>query len=169
MLKQRLAWVTYINCRQGGFESVISYKECFIAAYKNYKDEGNPEKDDEPRVMDFFVGLDKVWYGDFKNHILNCIDTGTLKSPEDVATVHGWVANWRKTHQVRERLGTRTAFVTNGDTENEKKTKKELTPEEKFAKMKCFRCGERDTLRLIARIKIKIKGKMKKSRKDKLM
>jgi hypothetical protein len=37
-LKQRSAWVTYINCRQGGFESVISYKERFIAAYKNYKD-----------------------------------------------------------------------------------------------------------------------------------
>jgi hypothetical protein len=168
-LKQRSAWVTYIDCCQGGFESVISYKERFIAAYKNYKDEGNPEKDDEARAMDFFDGLDKVWYGDFKNHILNCIDTGTLKSPEDVATVHGWVTNWQKTHQVRERLGTGTAFVTTGDTENEKKTKKELTPEEKLAKMKCFRCGERDTLRLIARIKIKIKGKMKKSRKDKLM
>jgi hypothetical protein len=34
-LKQRSAWVTYVNCRQGGFESVISYKERFIAAYKS--------------------------------------------------------------------------------------------------------------------------------------
>jgi hypothetical protein len=84
-LKQRSAWVTYVNCHQGGFESVISYKEHFIAAYKNYKDEGNPEKDDDARAMDFFDGLDKVRYGDFKNHILNCINTGTLKSPEDVA------------------------------------------------------------------------------------
>jgi hypothetical protein len=33
-LKQRSAWVTYVNCRQGGFESVISYKERFVAAYK---------------------------------------------------------------------------------------------------------------------------------------
>jgi hypothetical protein len=122
---------------------VISYKERFITAYKNYKDEGNPEKDEESRVMDFFDGLDKVRYGDFKNHILNCIDTGTLRSPEDVATVHGWVANWRKTHQVRERLGTGTAFVTTGDSEAEKKTKKELTSEERLAKMKCFRCGEK--------------------------
>jgi hypothetical protein len=54
-LKQRLAWVTYINCHQGGFESVISYKERFIAAYKNYKDEGNPEKDEEARAMDFLT------------------------------------------------------------------------------------------------------------------
>ncbi len=66
---------------------MISYKEWFIAAYKNYKDEWNPEKDDEARAMDFFDGLDKTWYGDFKNHVLNCIDTGTLNAPEDVATV----------------------------------------------------------------------------------
>ncbi len=142
-LKQRSAWVTYVNCRQGGFKSLISYKERFIAAYKNYKDEGNPEKDDKARALDFFDGLDKVLYGDFKNHILNCIDTGTLKSPEDVATVHGWVANWRKTHQMRERLGTGTAFVTTGDSDTEKKTKKELNPEEKLAKIKCFRCKEK--------------------------
>jgi hypothetical protein len=32
VLKQRLAWVTYVNCLQGGFESVISYKERFVAA-----------------------------------------------------------------------------------------------------------------------------------------
>jgi hypothetical protein len=126
-LKQRSAWVTYVYCRQGGFESVISYKERFITAYKNYIDEGNPEKDDQAKAMDFFDGLDKVRYGDFKNHILNCIDTGTLNSPQDVSTVHGWVANWQKTHQVRERLGTGTAFVTTGDAESEKKTKKERT------------------------------------------
>jgi hypothetical protein len=48
---------------------------------KNYKDEGNPEKDEKSRAMDFFDGLDKVRYGDFKNHILNCIDTGTLMYP----------------------------------------------------------------------------------------
>jgi hypothetical protein len=60
-----------------------------------------------------------------------------------VATVHGWVANWRKTHQVRERLGMATAFVTTGDSEGEKKPKKELSPEEKLAKTKCFRCGEK--------------------------
>jgi hypothetical protein len=103
-LKQRSAWVTYVNSCQGGFKSVISFKEHFIAAYKNCIDEGNPEKDDEAKAMDFFDGLDKVRYGNFKNHILNCIDTGTLNSPQDVSTVHGWVANWRKTHQVREHL-----------------------------------------------------------------
>jgi hypothetical protein len=68
-LKQQLAWVTYVNCQQGGFESVISYKEQFFAVYKSYKDEGNPEKDDEAKAMDFFDELDKVIYGDFKNHI----------------------------------------------------------------------------------------------------
>jgi hypothetical protein len=57
--------------------------------------------------------------------------------------VHGWVANWRKTHQVRECLGTGTTFVTTGDTEKEKKKKKELTSEEKLTKMKCFCCKEK--------------------------
>jgi hypothetical protein len=59
-LKQRSAWVIYMNCHQGGFESVIAYKERFITACKNYTDEGNPEKDEESRAMDFFDGLDKV-------------------------------------------------------------------------------------------------------------
>jgi hypothetical protein len=120
-LKQRSAWVT---------ESMISYKERFIAAYKNYTDEGNPEKDEEARAMVFFDGLDKVRYGDFKNHNLKYIDTGTLKSPADVTMVRGWVTNWRKTHQVRECLGAGTAFVTTGDSDADKKTMKELTQEE---------------------------------------
>jgi hypothetical protein len=146
-LKQRLAWVSYVNCRQGGLESVISYKERFVAAYKNYKDEGNPEKDKESKAMDFFNGLDKVRYGDFKNHILNCIDTGTLKPPQDVSTVHNWAANWQKTHGVREKLGTGVAFVMTGDAENEKKGRKGI-PEERLAKMKCFKCGEKGHISL---------------------
>jgi hypothetical protein len=88
--------------------------------------------------MDFFDGPDKIRYGDIKNHILNCIDTGTLKAPEDVVTVHGWVANWRKTHQVRECLGTGTAFVMTADADEDKKIKKAPIPPEKLAKMKCF-------------------------------
>jgi hypothetical protein len=142
-LKLRSAWVTYVNCQQGGFESVISYKERFIAAYKNYKDEGNPEKDEKARAMDFFDGLDRVRYVDFKNHILNCMDTGMLQPPKDVSTVHNWVANWRKTHHVRERLGTGAAFVTTKDEGSGKKGRKNLSPEEKLAKMKCFKCGEK--------------------------
>jgi hypothetical protein len=110
---------------------------------KNYKDEGNPEKDEKSRAMDFFDGLDKVRYGDFKNHILNCIDAGMLQPPEDVSTVHNWVANWRKTHQVRERLGTGAAFVTTEGEGSGKKGCKEFSPEEKLAKIKCFKCGEK--------------------------
>jgi hypothetical protein len=42
---------------------------------------------------------------------------------------------------VRERLGTGAAFVTTEDEGSGKKGRKELSPEEKLAKMKCFRCG----------------------------
>jgi hypothetical protein len=83
-----------------------------------------------------------VRYGDFKNHILNCIDTGTLKAPADVATVHGWVANWRKTNQVRERLGSGAAFVTTAVSDRDKKSNKETT-KEWLAKNKCFHCKEK--------------------------
>ncbi len=44
-IKQRLAHVTHLNCRQGGFESLVSYKERHILAYKSYFDKGNPEID----------------------------------------------------------------------------------------------------------------------------
>jgi hypothetical protein len=88
--------------------------------------------------MDFFDGLEKVCYGNFKNHILNCIDTGTLKPPEDVSTVHNWVATWRKTPQVRECLRTGAAYVTTGDAGGEKKAGKE-----KLAKIKCYKCKEK--------------------------
>jgi hypothetical protein len=40
-------------------------------------------------------------------------------------------------------LGTGTAFIMTADADGEKKTKKELTPEEKLAKMRCFRCREK--------------------------
>jgi hypothetical protein len=64
-IKQRSARVTYLNCRQGGFESLVSYKERHVAAYKSYHDEGNLEIDETSRDMDFFDGLDKTKYGDF--------------------------------------------------------------------------------------------------------
>jgi hypothetical protein len=51
-IKQRSACVTYLNCRQGGFESLVSYKERHVSAYKSYYDEGNPEIDEAARAMD---------------------------------------------------------------------------------------------------------------------
>jgi hypothetical protein len=69
-----------------------------------------------------------------------------LKPPEDVSTVHNWVAGWRKTHGVRERLGTGAAFVTMEDVGGKKKGGKDLSPEEKLAKIKSYRCKEKGNI-----------------------
>ncbi len=82
----------------------MSYKERHVAAYKSYHDEGNPEIDEASRAMDFFDGLDRLKYGDFINHIMNCIETGTLAPPKDLSTVYGWVSNWKRTHNIRDRV-----------------------------------------------------------------
>jgi hypothetical protein len=53
------------NVRQGGFESVISYKQQYSNAIKAYHDQGNPTKDDADQAMDFFHGLvpkPKRWF-----------------------------------------------------------------------------------------------------------
>jgi hypothetical protein len=83
-----------------------------VAAYKSYHDEGNPEIDEKSRAIDFFDGLDKTKYGDFINHIMNCIETGTLEPPKDLSTVYGWASNWRRTHNIKDRVTQAAAFVT---------------------------------------------------------
>jgi hypothetical protein len=142
-IKQRSARVTYLNCHQGGFESLVSYKERHVAAYKSYKDEGNPEIDEASRAMDFFDGLDRLKYGDFNNHIMNCIETGTLTPPKDLSTVYGWASNWKRTHNVKDRTSQAAAFVT---TEEKDKQGTHDTPpklEKDWTNVKCFRCKKK--------------------------
>jgi hypothetical protein len=79
-----------------------------------------------------------------------------LKPPEEVSTVNGWVANWQKTHQGWERLGTSMAFVMAGETED-KNSGKELSVEEKLKKIRCFRCKEKGHIALNCPQKNKMK------------
>ena len=52
------ARATYQQMRQGGYESIIAYKERFNNALKAYTDQGNPVMKSEDIAMDFFRGLD---------------------------------------------------------------------------------------------------------------
>jgi hypothetical protein len=117
-IKQRSARITYLNCRQGGSDSLISYKERHVVAYKSYHDEGNPEIDEKSRALDFFDGLDKTKYGDCVNHIMNSIETGTLAPPKDLSTVYSWASNWRRMHNVKDRVTQAAAFVATEEKEN---------------------------------------------------
>jgi hypothetical protein len=92
--------------------------------------------------MDFFDGLDKSKYGDFMNHIINCIETGTLAPPKDLSTVYGWASNWKRTHNVRDRVLQAAAFV--ATEEKEKKGTPETPKVEKdWTNIKCFRCKKK--------------------------
>jgi hypothetical protein len=116
-----------------------------VVAYKSYHDEGNPDIHEKSRAMDFFDGLDKTKYGDFVNHIMNCIETGTLAPPKDLSIVYGWALNWRRTHNVKDRVTQAAAFVTTEEKEKQgtpeapapTKTEKDLT------NVKCFRCKKK--------------------------
>jgi hypothetical protein len=92
--------------------------------------------------MDFFDGLDRSKYGDFINHIMNCIETGTLAPPKDLSTVYGWASNWKRMHNVRDRVSQAAAFVTME--EKEKKGTPEVPKLEKdWTNIKCFRCKKK--------------------------
>lgn len=44
----------YKNCKQGGFESLVTYRERFDAAHKSLVDAGNAAVADNDQAMDFF-------------------------------------------------------------------------------------------------------------------
>jgi hypothetical protein len=54
------------SIKQGGFESVISYKQRWKNALQAYHDQKNPTKSDEDHAIDFFYGLDNGRYTEFK-------------------------------------------------------------------------------------------------------
>jgi hypothetical protein len=55
-----MARANYQMIHQGGYESIIAYKECFNIALKSYENQGNKKLDPPAIVMDFFFGIDNV-------------------------------------------------------------------------------------------------------------
>ncbi len=101
--------------RQGGYESLVSYRKRHDAALKVYIDQKNPDIDDMDQAMDFFDGLDNAQYTQFKTDIHNAMTSKTMAPPVDVNTVYDMACNWVKTQSV-QRQGTSTTFVTTLDT-----------------------------------------------------
>ncbi len=54
------ARANYQMIQQGGYESIIAFKERFNFALKAYEDQGNKKLDDPHIAMDFFRGLDNA-------------------------------------------------------------------------------------------------------------
>jgi len=91
------ARTTYKNLRQGGFESIIAYKECFNAALKAYNDQKNPKMEDGDIAMDFFHGLDNARYVSFKPEIINALTAGSIVQPKDLNSMYLLTNQWLKT------------------------------------------------------------------------
>jgi hypothetical protein len=121
VVKKRSARKEYQALRQGGCESLISYRERYDAALKVYQDQGNPALDATYQAMDFFDGLDNGRYAQFKADIHNALTSKMMMDPpKDVNTVYDMAANWVKTQSV-QRHGTSTTFVTTVDKTNPRK------------------------------------------------
>jgi hypothetical protein len=84
------------SLRQGGFESIISYKQRYNNALQAYHDQGNLKKDGIDQAMDFFHGLDNGRYADFKVQYLNGLQVKSIPAPTDLNTVFNLTNNWLK-------------------------------------------------------------------------
>eukprot|EP00557_Chaetoceros_sp_GSL56_P005694 CAMPEP_0176500028 /NCGR_PEP_ID=MMETSP0200_2-20121128/13286_1 /TAXON_ID=947934 /ORGANISM="Chaetoceros sp., Strain GSL56" /LENGTH=1532 /DNA_ID=CAMNT_0017898575 /DNA_START=170 /DNA_END=4768 /DNA_ORIENTATION=+ len=84
---KRKAWEEYAMCKQGVFESLMDYKARFDVKYESYVAQGNPEKDEADRAMDFLEGLDKSKYGEFVVEVINDVAKGSMKPPQSVNEV----------------------------------------------------------------------------------
>jgi hypothetical protein len=69
---------------QGGYESIIAYKERFNFALKVYEEQGNKKLDDLDIAMDFFQGLDNMRYATFKANYINGLTSKAINLPKDL-------------------------------------------------------------------------------------
>jgi hypothetical protein len=126
--------------RQGGFESIISYKERFDSTLAAYKDQGNPKMADEDIALDFFSGLNNARYADFKADFLNGLTSQSTKAPKDLNAIYVLTSQWVKPKGVGGGMG--TTFATTLDKvkmphKDTNQKKGDGTPKKP---VKCFNC-----------------------------
>jgi hypothetical protein len=97
---KQAAWDRYTKCRQGAFESLITYRENFDAALKAYTHQGNAVLESEDTVMHFFMGLDAARYAHMKTMVHNNMTIGAQQPPKTVNEVYTIAANWIRTQAV---------------------------------------------------------------------
>ena len=90
------ARANYQMIHQGGYESIIAYKERFNFTLKSYEDQGNKKLDPEDIVMDFFRGLDNVQYSTFKTDYINGLTSKAIDPPKDLNEIYLLANQWLK-------------------------------------------------------------------------
>jgi hypothetical protein len=73
---KQAAWDRYTKCRQGAFESLITYRKNFDAMLKTYTNQGNVVLETEDTVMHFFTGRDAAKYAHIKTTVHNNMTIG---------------------------------------------------------------------------------------------
>mmetsp|Transcript_22454 Transcript_22454/g.32166 ORF Transcript_22454/g.32166 Transcript_22454/m.32166 type:complete len:142 (+) Transcript_22454:456-881(+) len=129
---KRAARKEYQSCRQGGYETLITYHERFEAATKAYEDQKNPNLSDKDKAFDFFDGLDQSRYAQFKTDVQNGMTAGSIdvdKALASVNKVYEVAANWIKTQTV-QRQGAATTYVTTHLDKVERKPKSDKAPKQ---------------------------------------
>ncbi len=75
----------YQRIRQGGYESIIVYKERFNFARKAYDDQGNKKLDGPDIAMDFFRRLDNAYYATSKTDYINGLTSKAIDPPKETS------------------------------------------------------------------------------------
>jgi hypothetical protein len=111
---KRSARKQYQSIRQGGYESLISYRERFDAALNAYKEQENPDMEDTDIALNFFDGLDNGRYAQFKANIYNGMAAESIDPPQDVNTVYKLAHQWVNPQTIQKGSSAAT-FVTSVD------------------------------------------------------
>jgi len=153
----------YNDCKQGGFESLVTYRERFDAAHKSLEDAGNTVVSPADQAMDFFEGLDPNRYSDFRATINNQMELNSTITLPTVNRVYELASKWVKAVPVHGRQGNATTYVTTTLDQipvratHDEKPEPEVTPKsaevlattesiktgdgKSKVKVKCFKCG----------------------------
>ncbi len=113
----------YTNCKQGPYESIISYKERFDYALEAYNKNGNPPMSDEDIAMDFLNNLDAARYDDLKVEVINDLAKKVMQPLKDLTEVY--ILASRRVVKKTTNIGTGVSFAT-ADSVRKKKPPEEV-------------------------------------------
>jgi hypothetical protein len=72
-------------CRQGAYESIITFKQRYNNALKSFHDQKNPKMSDKDIAMVFFSKLDNARYAKFKTTYLNYLQMKGCSPPKRIS------------------------------------------------------------------------------------
>ncbi len=90
------ARANYQIIHQGGYETIVTYKERFNFALKSYEDQGNKKLDPPDIMMDFFHSLGNVHYSTFKTDYINGHRSKAIDPPKDLNEIYLLANKWLK-------------------------------------------------------------------------